>query len=51
MATVWMSPTFMCMSQGDLLEATRVRTSMDWCRAMALNVSVGQEASVSTILP
>ena len=35
---------------GILLEATRVRTSVDWWRPIVLNVSVGQLSSIGTDL-
>ena len=46
-----MSPTWALASQGERLEATRVRTIRDWWRPMTLYVRVGQEASVSRISP
>ena len=36
---------------GDLTDATRVRKSRDWCRPMALNVSVGLASPIGPICP
>ena len=51
MGTLYTSPTLVSDSQGDLLEATRVRTMRLWWREMLLKVRVGQVSSVSMILP
>ena len=51
MGAMWMSPTRACISHGESVEATRVRTMRDWWRPMTLNVSVGAPASGSRISP
>ena len=51
MGTVYTWPGWVFMSQGDLLDATRVWTRRDWWRPMVLKVRVGLFSSVSMISP
>ncbi len=51
MGTLYTSPTWVSASQGDLLEAMRVRTMRLWCRAMVLKVRVGAFSSGSMMRP
>ena len=51
MAMVCSAPGSHLDSQGDRVEATRVVTSMLWCRCRVLKVRVGQSASMGRISP